>query len=142
MANHESEGLGGGGATAATTPNGRTECSHPPGSEDAGHEATRAERFVAAGVGSEAVRGGRWNGPSRVAGWARGLGHGPFAGLLHRAFDGARPSGLPSTALHSIGEAVRMAIAPDEIGVAYRVVNLSRGRDRELWLVETRLGPR
>ncbi len=42
----------------------------------------------------------------------------------------------------SIGEAVRLAIAPGEIDAAYRITSVSRGNDRELWVVESRFGPR
>lgn len=76
----------------------------------------------------EAVSGGIRTAIARLAGWLR-VGH-------RRASSATAPS------LRSIGEAVRLATAPGEIVTAYRISSVSRGRDRELWVVESRFGPR
>lgn len=86
---------------------------------------------VAAGLARarEAVAGGIRTAIARLAGWLRTLGH-------------RRASAATAPSLRSIGEAVRLATAPGEIVTAYRISSVSRGRDRELWVVESRFGPR
>ncbi len=78
----------------------------------------------------------------RFTGWIRSFGPGGVSGGSHSSGDPARPAATIAPALRSIGEAVRLAIAPGEIDAAYRVIDVSRGRDGELWVVESRFGPR
>ena len=90
----------------------------------------------------EVAAGGIWTALARFAGWLRNVGHRRASGRGRRASDPARTSAATAPSPRSIGEAVRLAVAPGEIDAAYRITSVSRGRDRELWVVESRFGPR
>jgi len=103
----------------ATTPNRRVD----------GLRTAAAAGLSRAREAFEVVAGGFRSAIARLAGWLRTIGH-------------RRASAATAPSLRSIGEAVRLAMAPGEIDAAYRITSVSRGRDRELWVVESRFGPR
>lgn len=93
--------------------------------------------------GSEHVAGGRTLPIAPPNGWVDTYTElpGPTGAEPRTATAGSSSPSLPHF-FRSIGDAVRLAIAPGEIDAAYRITNVSRGRDRELWVVESRFGPR